>query len=75
SPATPETGALAAGLAGHGTVTTDAGLHHFRPAPGHRLSEFFALAEARGLPPRLFTHQRPTLEALFLHLTGRTLRE
>ena len=74
-PATPETGALAAGLAGHGTVTTDAGLHHFRPAPGHRLSEFFALAEARGLPPRLFTHQRPTLEALFLHLTGRTLRE
>ena len=30
-----------------------------------------ALAESLGLPPRLFTSQRPTLEALFLHLTGR----
>ena len=36
---------------------------------------FFQLTESLGLPARLFTSQRPTLEALFLHLTGRTLRE
>ena len=28
-----------------------------------------------GVPSRLFAHERPTLEALFLHLTGRKLRE
>jgi ABC-2 type transport system ATP-binding protein len=39
------------------------------------LSAFFALTESFNLPPRLFVSQRPTLEALFLHLTGRTLRD
>jgi ABC-2 type transport system ATP-binding protein len=62
-------------LAALGAVATADGTHRFRPRPGARLSEFYALAEAAGLPARLFRHERPTLEALFLHLTGRTLRE
>ena len=39
------------------------------------LSAFYARTEAHGLAPRLFTAARPTLEAVFLHLTGRNLRE
>lgn len=74
-PVNEATAPLAQAIAAQGTLVTDHGLHRFRPAPGHRLSTFFARAEEHQLPPRLFGHQRPTLEALFLHLTGRTLRE
>lgn len=74
-PATPATASFATQLARQGTLTTEDGTHCFRPAAGYRLSTFFAQAEGLDLPPRLFTSQRPTLEALFLHLTGRTLRE
>jgi ABC-2 type transport system ATP-binding protein len=74
-PATPATAPLADQLATHGELTTADDIHRFRPHPSLRLSTFFALAESHDLPGRLFTSQRPTLEALFLHLTGRTLRE
>ena len=74
-PATAETAALAAALPGHGELTTADAVHRFRPRPDFKLSAFFALAESHSLPGRHFTSQRPTLEALFLHLTGRTLRE
>lgn len=74
-PATSATAPLTAQLAAHGELTTADGQHRFRPRPNYQLSAFFALAEAHALPARLFTSQRPTLEALFLHLTGRTLRE
>jgi ABC-2 type transport system ATP-binding protein len=74
-PVTPATTALVAQLALPGRLLTDPEQYHFLPASGFRLSEFFALIESRGLPTQLFTLQRPTLEALFLHLTGRTLRE
>jgi ABC-2 type transport system ATP-binding protein len=74
-PATPATAPLAAQLATHGELTTADDTHRFRPHPSLKLSTFFALAESHDLPGRLFTSQRPTLEALFLHLTGRTLRE
>lgn len=43
--------------------------------PGVRLAEFFAAAQAAGLPDRLFQIRRPSLEDVFLHLTGKTLRE
>ena len=59
--------------------------------PGHRRARGRAVplpaaagAEAFGVlrpdggrrpPPRIFASQRPTLEALFLHLTGRQLRD
>lgn len=43
--------------------------------PGTRLSEFFELAEKNGIPPSSIELHRPTLEAVFLHLTGRRLRD
>ena len=74
-PATPATAALAAQLSAYGESTTLDDTHRFRPRSDYKLSAFFTLTEALGLPARLFTSQRPTLEALFLHLTGRTIRE
>lgn len=74
-PATAATAPLAVQLPALGELTTADGIHRFRPRADCRLSAFFTLAESRDLPARLFTSQRPTLEALFLHLTGRTLRE
>lgn len=69
------TASLAASLAAMGELSTLDGAHRFRPRPDYKLSNFYALTESLGLPARLFTSQRPTLEALFLHLTGRTIRE
>jgi ABC-2 type transport system ATP-binding protein len=74
-PADEATGPLATALAAHGELVSLDGIHRFRPRADYKLSEFYANTEARGLPGRLFTSQRPTLEALFLHLTGRTIRE
>jgi ABC-2 type transport system ATP-binding protein len=74
-PATAATAPLAAQLAPQGELTTENETHRFRPSADFKLSSFFAQAESHALPGRLFTSQRPTLEALFLHLTGRTLRE
>ncbi len=74
-PANPTTAPLAALLTTRGELTTENDTHRFRPRLDCKLSTFFALAESHALPGRLFTSQRPTLEALFLHLTGRTLRE
>ncbi len=74
-PADAATAAFAAALRPHGELTTAENAHRFRPAAAYKLSAFFALAESHGLPGRLFTSQRPTLEAVFLHLTGRSLRE
>ena len=51
------------------------GTCRFRPAAGYPLSAFFALTESLRLSPRLFKSERPTLEAVFLHLAGRKLRD
>ncbi|MFI5356057.1 MAG: ABC transporter ATP-binding protein [Opitutales bacterium] len=74
-PAGATTAAFANQLATQGELTTIESVHRFRPPPDYKLSVFHTLAEAHALPARLFTSQRPSLEALFLHLTGRTLRE
>ena len=74
-PATPASAAFAAQLAAHGELATADGRHRFRPRADFKLSAFYSLAESHSLAPRLFTQERPTLEAVFLHLTGRTLRE
>jgi ABC-2 type transport system ATP-binding protein len=66
---------FAAQLAPHGDISALNGTYRFRPRADFKLSAFYALAEQHGLPPRLFTQQRPTLEAVFLHLTGRSLRD
>lgn len=74
-PANPETAALAAQLRAWGEIAAVDGTHRFRPRSGFLHSTFFALTEKEGLPARLFTRQRPTLESLFLLLTGRHLRD
>ncbi len=74
-PATPQTLALCAELGSSGEVATVDAVHRFRPRAGYAMSAFYALTERHGLPARLFTSQRPTLESLFLQLTGRNLRE
>jgi ABC-2 type transport system ATP-binding protein len=74
-PASALTATLATELRTAGEITTLDGTHRFRPRSGYPLSAFFALTESLCLPPRLFVNQRPSLEALFLHLTGRKLRD
>jgi len=74
-PATVQTFSLAAVLSSQPGFSTEDGVHRLLLPAGYQLSVFYQLAEAHGLPARLFTIARPTLEALFLHLTGRTLRE
>jgi ABC-2 type transport system ATP-binding protein len=74
-PLTAETAPLVKRLAAEGEVTAVNGTQRFRPRTGYPLSAFFALTESLGLSPRLFVSQRPTLEAVFLHLTGRNLRD
>ena len=74
-PATPASAGFAAQLAAHGELALVDDRHRFRPRADFKLSTFYTLAEQHSLPPRLFTTERPTLEAVFLHLTGRNLRE
>lgn len=74
-PQTSATAIFAAQLDAHGQLDTADGKHRFRPKSGHPLSAFFSEAEKTGIPTRLFEIQRPTLEAVFLHLTGRKLRD
>ena len=74
-PSSAGTAALAAELAGHGELATIDGIHRFRPRPDFAMSRFYSTTERHGHPARLFTSQRPSLEALFLQLTGRILRE
>jgi ABC-2 type transport system ATP-binding protein len=74
-PSRPETAGLAATLGAYGEVASVDGVHRFRPRAGYLMSSFYALTEEHALPSRLFTSQRPSLEALFLQLTGRVLRE
>lgn len=74
-PVGASTAEMATQLSIHGEVASSDDMHRFRPRPAFHLSEFYALTERGGLSPRLFTHERPTLEAVFLQLTGRTIRE
>jgi ABC-2 type transport system ATP-binding protein len=74
-PANPTTAALAEKLSYHGELVELGETHRFRPRDAFPLSNFYALTEREGLSPRLFTHERPSLEAVFLQLTGRTIRE
>jgi len=74
-PASPATDLLAAQLRADGEIATVDGRHRFRPRPDFKMSMFYTRAEALGLSPGQFTAARPSLEAVFLHLTGRTLRE
>ena len=62
-------------LAAYGEITKAEDAYLFKLRDGLRFSEFFAAAEELGLPYRYFNIRRPTLEDLFLHLTGKNLRD
>jgi ABC-2 type transport system ATP-binding protein len=62
-------------LAEYGEFTNAEDAYLFKLRDGLRFSEFFAAAEELGLPYRYFNIRRPTLEDLFLHLTGKNLRD
>ena len=42
---------------------------------GYLLSDFFSMLEQNGISAKLIELRKPTLEAVFLHLTGRSLRD
>jgi len=65
-----------AGLAGVGEIVADAeGITLDLPQATRRLPEVFAALAAAGAEPRETTLTRPSLESLFIKLTGRELRE
>lgn len=72
---TPETQRAMASLRVFGELVETTDQCSLRLHPGARLSQVFAAAEAAGLPDQAFQLKRPTLEDLFLHLTGKSLRE
>lgn len=58
-----------------GTLLEEDDHYELKPAQGFRLSEFFAGIEKQGIKYSWVELHRPTLEALFLQLTGRRLRD
>jgi len=48
---------------------------HLKPSDSFRLSEFYRWVEGENMDARDFIIERPSLENLFLQLTGRDLRE
>jgi ABC-2 type transport system ATP-binding protein len=58
-----------------GTLIDENDHYELKPKDGFQLSAFFASIEQNGISYKLVEMRKPTLEALFLHLTGRRLRD
>jgi ABC-2 type transport system ATP-binding protein len=58
-----------------GTLIDENDHYELKPKDGFQLSAFFASIEQNGISYKLVEMHKPTLEALFLHLTGRRLRD
>ncbi len=58
-----------------GTIIDEHDKYELQPSDGLVLSDFFQKVEENGISYSSITISRPTLEALFLHLTGRSLRD
>ena len=58
-----------------GEVQVDGSVGVLNPNEGFKLSEFYGLLESRDIAYNQFQVRQPSLEALFLHLTGKQLRE
>jgi ABC-2 type transport system ATP-binding protein len=58
-----------------GTLIEEDDHYELKPKEGFLLSEFFAGIEKQGIKYSWIELHRPTLEALFLQLTGRRLRD
>jgi ABC-2 type transport system ATP-binding protein len=71
----PTTAGRAASLREFGTFVEADDHFELKPGEGFALSTFFRRVEQDGMKYRWFELHRPTLEELFLHLTGRRLRD
>jgi ABC-2 type transport system ATP-binding protein len=58
-----------------GTLIDENDHYELKPKEGFQLSAFFTSIEQNGISYKLVEMHKPTLEALFLHLTGRRLRD
>ncbi len=58
-----------------GTLLNEQEKYELKPFDNLKLSEFFRLLEESGIDYSSVDLRKPTLEALFLHLTGRRLRD
>ena len=58
-----------------GTIVEEPDKYELQPEDGLVLSEFFKKVEETGINYSLINIKKPNLEALFLHLTGRSLRD
>jgi ABC-2 type transport system ATP-binding protein len=58
-----------------GTLIDENDHYELKPKDGFQLSEFFSAVEQNGISYKLVEMHKPTLEALFLQLTGRRLRD
>jgi ABC-2 type transport system ATP-binding protein len=72
---TPESGGLPDRLRAFGRVTDAEDELELTLAPDRSLSAVFAVLEQQGIPAASIELRRPTLESVFLHLTGRRLRD
>jgi ABC-2 type transport system ATP-binding protein len=58
-----------------GTLIDENDHYELKPKESFQLSKFFSTVEQNGISYTLIEMHKPTLEALFLHLTGRRLRD
>jgi ABC-2 type transport system ATP-binding protein len=58
-----------------GTLIDEDDHYELKPKEGFQFSSFFSAIEQSGISYKLVEMHKPTLEALFLHLTGRRLRD
>jgi len=59
----------------YGILIDEQDYFELKPAEGFTLSSFFKMIETEGIKNQSIGIKRPSLEALFLHLTGRRLRD
>lgn len=62
-------------FSGFGTLLNDQEKYELKPHDKLKLSEFFKSMEENGIGYNFIDVNKPSLEALFLHLTGRRLRD
>ncbi len=60
---------------GYGILIDEQDHFELKPAEGFTLSSFFKMIETEGITNQSIGIKRPSLEALFLHMTGRKLRD
>lgn len=62
-------------LSEFGELSIEGNIGTLNPGDDFKLSQFFQLLESKAVPYHRFQIRQPSLETLFLHLTGKELRE